>query len=79
MAAPEWWWNEMQPSAIGHIATESSTLDWIMQGLLERVGLQITSAEEARPGFMAYFCRKPSNRRLVRVPVVHRARWRICV
>ncbi len=49
----------MHATATGHVATEYSTLDWIMQGLLQRAGLQVLSAEEVRPSFMAYHCRKP--------------------
>ena len=47
----------MRPAATGHVAKEYSTLDWIVEGLLERAGFQIISAEKIRESFIGYHCR----------------------
>jgi SAM-dependent methyltransferase len=44
--------------AIGHVAKEYSTLDWIMEGLLRRAGFTILSARQEGESFVAYHCRK---------------------
>jgi cyclopropane fatty-acyl-phospholipid synthase-like methyltransferase len=48
----------MRPNAVGHVAKEYSTFDWIMEGLLERAGFQILSTEEVHPCLLAYHCCK---------------------
>jgi len=50
--------NEVRSNAVGHVAREFSTLDWIMAGLLERAGFEILSAEPAEASFIAYHGRK---------------------
>jgi len=47
----------MRPAATGHVAKEYSTLDWIVEGLLERAVFQILSAEKIRESFIGYHCR----------------------
>jgi putative AdoMet-dependent methyltransferase len=42
----------------GHVKNEYSTLDWIMQGMIERAGLQVMHSEQ-RNGFIGlYLCTK---------------------
>ncbi len=48
----------MRPAAAGHVAKEFSTLDWIMEGLLQRAGFEILTAERVGASFFAYHCRK---------------------
>ena len=49
---------EMRLPAARHIATEFSTYDWIMEGLLQRAGLDIVSQISRSPSFIEYHCRK---------------------
>ena len=49
---------DMRRASAKHAATEFSTYDWIMEGLLERAGLQIISATNPS-GFLAvYHCKR---------------------
>lgn len=48
---------EIRPGAAQHVAEEYSTLDWIMEGLLQRAGFEILSAEQAQHSIIAYHCR----------------------
>lgn len=48
----------MRPRMGTHIAREYSTLDWIMEGLLERAGFAIPTIERPLPYFRVYHCRK---------------------
>jgi len=48
----------IRTNAWQHVAVEYSTLDWIMQGLLERTGFEVLSANQVRSSFIAYHCRK---------------------
>ena len=43
---------------VGHVNREFSTQDWIMEGLLERAGFGIESAEEGPLLAVSYLCRK---------------------
>lgn len=46
---------------VRHVQKEFSTLDWIMEGMIERSGLRIVRRSE--PGFFAtYVCEKPDGR-----------------
>jgi ubiquinone/menaquinone biosynthesis C-methylase UbiE len=49
---------EMRSRMASHIAREYSTLNWIMEGLLERAGFTILSAEKPLSYFQVYHCRK---------------------
>lgn len=51
----------MRAGAIGHVAREYSTYDWIMEGLLKRAGLAIDSAAEERASFWTYHCHKDKS------------------
>ncbi len=46
----------MREATIGHIAKEYSTLDWIMEGLLERAGFQIERIVDAKAPLIQYHC-----------------------
>ncbi len=46
----------MREATIGHIAKEYSTLDWIMEGLLERAGFQINKIVDAKAPLIQYHC-----------------------
>jgi ubiquinone/menaquinone biosynthesis C-methylase UbiE len=46
-----------RPSAIGHVAKEYSTLDWIMEGLLTRAGFQIERITNPHAPLVQYLCR----------------------
>jgi putative AdoMet-dependent methyltransferase len=47
----------MRESAIGHIAKEFSTLDWMMEGLLARAGFEICRLEETQARLVRYLCK----------------------
>jgi putative AdoMet-dependent methyltransferase len=53
--------DNMPPStrgaAIGHVAREYSTLDWIMEGLLTRVGFAIERQVDTHAPLIQYVCR----------------------
>lgn len=49
---------EMRPRMASHIAREYSTLNWIMEGLLERTGFRVLSTKTPLPYFFAYHCQK---------------------
>ena len=48
----------MRAEAARHVASEFSTYDWILEGLLARVGVEILSAEKPNAAFAVYHCRK---------------------
>ncbi len=48
----------MRNEAARHIAKEYSTLDWIMQGLLEHAGFKILKKDSGRGCVMEYVCEK---------------------
>lgn len=48
----------IRTGAIGHVAREYSTYDWIMEGLLKWAGFDIDSAVEEGTSFWVYHCRK---------------------
>ena len=48
----------IRPGAAQHVAKEYSTLDWIMEGLLQRAGFEIVSVEPAPASFLVYHCRR---------------------
>ncbi len=48
---------EVREGAIGHAAKEFSTLDWIMEGLLDRAGFEILRATPGKASFVQYLCR----------------------
>jgi putative AdoMet-dependent methyltransferase len=50
----------MRKGAIGHIAKEYSTLDWIMEGLLERAGFQICRILDSQAPLIQYLCKAGS-------------------
>lgn len=47
----------IRPGAAQHVAQEYSTLDWIMEGLLQRAGFEILSMQPAPASFIIYHCR----------------------
>ena len=47
---------EVREGAIGHAAKEFSTLDWIMEGLLERAGFEILRPTRGKASFVQYLC-----------------------
>jgi putative AdoMet-dependent methyltransferase len=47
----------MRKGAVGHITREFSTLDWIMEGLLERAGFQIHSINAEKAPLVRYLSR----------------------
>lgn len=47
----------MRENAVGHVAKEYSTLDWIMEGLLARTGFQILRASVKTPSLVQYLCK----------------------
>ena len=47
------------PEAITHIKQEYSTMDWIMQGILERAGFEIESTQSRDDFIWAFLCKKP--------------------
>lgn len=46
----------VRAAAIGHVAKEHSTLDWIMEGLLTRAGFQIRRIAGTQASVMQYLC-----------------------
>jgi putative AdoMet-dependent methyltransferase len=46
----------MRKGAIGHISKEFSTLNWIMEGLLQRAGFQIVQIRNEKAPLMQYLC-----------------------
>ena len=51
----------IRSGASQHVAREYSTLDWIMEGLLQRAGFRVLSAQPAPASFIVYHCRKPAG------------------
>lgn len=51
----------IRPNAAQHVAKEYSTLDWIMEGLLQRAGFEVLGADRIPASFMIYLCRKPRH------------------
>ncbi len=47
----------MRDRAAGHIATEFSTLDWIMEGLLTRAGFAVERIVNLQASLIQYLCR----------------------
>ncbi len=43
---------------VDHVKKEYSTMDWIMQGMIERAGFEITSARNSHGFFGLYLCTK---------------------
>jgi hypothetical protein len=43
--------------AVGHIAKEYSTLDWIMEGLLMRAGFAVQRIVDSHASRIQYLCR----------------------
>jgi hypothetical protein len=41
-----------------HVKNEYSTMDWIMQGMIERAGFDIIDARDKHGFFGLYFCSK---------------------
>ena len=54
---------DMHKEAARHIACEYSTLEWIMQGLLQRAGFDIVTQEAQGTAFVQYLCRKVNARK----------------
>lgn len=48
---------EVRSGAAVHVGQEYSTLDWIMEGLLQRAGFEILSAKQVQHSIIAYHCR----------------------
>lgn len=44
-----------------HVRDEYSTMDWIMQGMIERAGFEIEKAEHSHGFFALYLCTKITN------------------
>jgi cyclopropane fatty-acyl-phospholipid synthase-like methyltransferase len=42
-----------------HVREEHSTFAWVMEGLIERTGFRIVSAEKEDPAYADYLCEKP--------------------
>ena len=49
-------------AAVGHIAKEYSTLDWIMEGLLARAGFQIRRIVDSQAPLIRYLCEAEHSR-----------------
>jgi putative AdoMet-dependent methyltransferase len=49
------------PEALTHIKREYSTMDWILQGLLQRAGFTILKAEQRDHFIQVFLCQKPDN------------------
>ena len=49
---------EFVGSIVSHVKNEYSTLDWIMQGMIERAGFQTEKVRHSRGFFALYLCRK---------------------
>ena len=45
-----------------HVQNEYSTMDWIMQGMIERAGFEIERATHSHGFFALYLCTKTTNR-----------------
>jgi putative AdoMet-dependent methyltransferase len=45
-----------RPGAVGHVAKEHSTLDWIMEGLLHRAGFRISRIADDKAPLIRYLC-----------------------
>jgi putative AdoMet-dependent methyltransferase len=48
-------------SILSHVKNEYSTMDWIMQGMIERAGFEIERASHSRGFFALYLCTKTTN------------------
>ncbi len=46
----------MREGAVGHIAKEFSTIDWIMEGLLARAGFEIQRIVDSQAPLIQYLC-----------------------
>jgi putative AdoMet-dependent methyltransferase len=44
-----------------HVRNEYSTMDWIMQGMIERAGFEIERAKHSHGFFALYLCKKTTN------------------
>ncbi len=44
-----------------HVKKEYSTMDWIMQGIIERAGFEIQQVKKSRGFFALYLCTKTAN------------------
>jgi hypothetical protein len=44
-----------------HVKNEYSTMDWIMQGMIERAGFEIMQIEKEHKFFALYLCTKSRN------------------
>lgn len=49
---------EFVGSIISHVKNEYSTMDWIMQGMMERAGFRTEKVRHSRGFFALYLCRK---------------------
>jgi hypothetical protein len=49
---------EFAARILDHIKKEYSTMDWIMQGMIERAGFEITRLEHSHGFFGLYLCTK---------------------
>jgi len=45
-----------------HVKKEYSTMDWIMQGMIERAGFEIERAKHSHGFFALYLCTKTSKK-----------------
>jgi putative AdoMet-dependent methyltransferase len=45
-----------------HVKKEYSTMDWIMQGMIERAGFEIEQAKQSHGFFALYLCKKTSKK-----------------
>jgi ubiquinone/menaquinone biosynthesis C-methylase UbiE len=52
---------EFAARILDHIRKEYSTMDWIMQGMIERAGFEITRLEHSHGFFGLYLCTKTSR------------------
>jgi len=52
---------QVGPEAITHIKEEYSTMDWVMEGILERTGFIIEQIQNRESFIKAYVCRKPEK------------------
>jgi len=50
--------HEFVGSIVSHVKNEYSTMDWIMQGMMERAGFQTEKVKHSRGFFSLYLCRK---------------------
>jgi putative AdoMet-dependent methyltransferase len=51
-------------SILSHVKNEYSTMDWIMQGMIERAGFKIERAKQSHGFFALYLCMKTSRKEL---------------